>query len=177
MKYRTTAALLVVGTVIFTLLMYSALYSSKKGKYFYSQSALYIPDTALSRIDDSGYVNLVSKYKGKRWLLHVMSTWCPLCIDEIPVLYQAKNNIQLPIVLLAYKENNFDKLNNMLKKYPGIFVENLMDNDGLFVVDLGSSGVPRTLLINQYGQVEKVWDKRFTKENINEIIEMTDAIS
>ena len=46
----------------------------------------------------------------------------------------------------------------------------MRDDDGLFAIDLGSSGVPTTLVINSEGKVEKVWNQRFTDDNIQELI-------
>ncbi|HJN37379.1 MAG TPA: TlpA disulfide reductase family protein [Gammaproteobacteria bacterium] len=159
----------------FTVTMLISIHASKRTGSLQLQRSISLPTYDLPTIDGKLSLNLNHKYKGKKWVLHIMASWCPYCVDEISVLYHFRDSVRIPVVLLAYKENDFQKLHRLIKKYPGVFTDIMRDDDGLFAIDLGSSGVPTTLVINSEGKVEKVWNQRFTDDNIQELIEYAHA--
>ena len=153
-------------SLIIIFLLAGNLYTHKS-TLFKSSKGLSVPDVALININEKSPMNLKQEYLGQYWVLHLMSSWCGYCQNEIKLFDNIRSKSKLPMAVVSYKENNFEKFKLLSK---GRFDVMLKDDLGLFFIDLGATGVPRTYLVNDKGQIEKYWNDLNNANNLNELL-------
>ena len=103
-----------------------------------------------------------NKLKGKRILLHFWASWCPPCVDEIPLLYQRSKMTEFPkdtvILAVSLDEERVDAL----KLLPGFKDDSptfilAMDSTKRLAESYGSYQLPETFLIDQAGELKEKW--------------------
>tara|TARA_Y100000590_G_scaffold458920_1_gene614699 strand:+ start:2270 stop:2788 length:519 start_codon:yes stop_codon:yes gene_type:complete len=100
-------------------------------------------------------------------VINIWASWCIPCLQEHKYLMSLKNNIDIYLVGLNYK----DKEKNAKK----FILENgnpydiiLIDNNGIISIELGAFGVPETFII-QNKKIIKKYIGPLNKKNIAEI--------
>jgi len=91
----------------------------------------------------------------KFYLVNIWSSWCLPCRDEHSFLMELKNQKNLKIVGLNYKDN-YKKAETFLNELGSPYEIILSDKDGTIAIEWGAYGVPETFLI-----YEKKIIKRF----------------
>jgi DsbE subfamily thiol:disulfide oxidoreductase len=111
-----------------------------------------VPDFVLPRLD--GTVQKLSNYRGEVVMLNLWATWCPPCIEEMPLLnelavrYAGKG---LTIVGIAGDENA-DDVRSFVQETPLQF-DVLLDPHGAVGTEYGITGYPETFLIDRDGKL------------------------
>ncbi len=147
---------------IMPLLIFLALVAALAGSMFWKQDSTG-PDRLLGKTfqierllalppvtAENGQV--VQQAASKRVLVNVFASWCAPCVDEIPELEQLKQQ-GLPILGLAWKDEP-ERLQRWLEKFGNPYHAVRLLNDSSLVIELGMTGVPETLLLEN-GQV--IW--------------------
>lgn len=97
-------------------------------------------------------VELASLVRDKPALLVFWATWCPTCIEEIPVLNEwVEKYPELRILGINYQEPR-DRLRPFAEKR-GIRYPILLDLEGEVAQQYGLVGIPAVVLVAQGGQV------------------------
>ena len=105
--------------------------------------------------------------KEKFYLLNIWASWCAPCRDEHPILLKLKDQVNLEIIGLNYKDNIINA-KKFLKELNTPYRLILSDENGIIAIEWGAYGVPETFLI---------YNKRIIKRyvgplNLNSIIEI-----
>ena len=94
----------------------------------------------------------LQQYRGQMVVVNIFASWCLPCRIEAPALdYLAEF---LPVVGIAYKDKPTDT-QRFLQQYGNPFREILVDTDGRYSQQWGSTGVPETYLLNAQGEI--IW--------------------
>ena len=101
------------------------------------------------------------------YLLNIWSSWCGPCRYEHPILLKLKDEVNLEIIGLNYKDNIINA-KKFLKELNTPYRLILSDENGIIAIEWGAYGVPETFLI---------YNKRIIKRyvgplNLNSIIEI-----
>lgn len=98
-------------------------------------------------------VHTPESMKGRVWLLNVFASWCGACVTEHPRLLSLAKTGYVPVVGLAYKDNEADT-RKWLEEHGGdpyVFIA--VDRDGGVGIEYGVYGVPETYVIDQAGVI------------------------
>ena len=91
----------------------------------------------------------------KNYLLNIWSSWCVPCREEHRFLMRLKENRNIEIVGLNYKDKQknakkfLDELRNPYKQI-------LLDEDGTISIEWGAYGVPESFLIHNKKIIKKI---------------------
>ncbi len=111
------------------------------------------PDVPLTTLGEDGEGSL-SDYRGQIVVLNFWASWCPPCVEELPLLEGAQQGIEssgATVVGVNYKDIPEDAL-GFVDEY-GISYPSLRDPDGEYADEFGTSGIPETFVIDREGRV------------------------
>tara|TARA_Y100001970_G_C14193159_1_gene836561 strand:+ start:1164 stop:1682 length:519 start_codon:yes stop_codon:yes gene_type:complete len=109
--------------------------------------------------------------KKKFYLLNIWASWCMPCRDEHPMLMSLKENNNLEMIGLNYKDKN-KNAQNFIKNYGNPYSKILLDKDGTIAIEWGAYGVPETFLIFE----NQIIKKYIGPLNSNSILEINKFI-
>ena len=95
-------------------------------------------------------ISLPSSEKENFYLINIWSSWCVPCRDEHPFLVKLKNEHQIKIFGINYKDKTSNAL-DFLTKLGNPFYYVGVDSDGSKSIEIGGYGVPETYVINADG--------------------------
>jgi cytochrome c biogenesis protein CcmG/thiol:disulfide interchange protein DsbE len=111
------------------------------------------PVASLPVLGESGERSLAD-YKGKVVVLNFWASWCPPCIDEIPLLERTQRRIEArgaTVLGVNYKDIPEDALN--LTRRFGVTFPSIRDRDGEYAEDYATLGFPETFLVDRQGRI------------------------
>jgi cytochrome c biogenesis protein CcmG/thiol:disulfide interchange protein DsbE len=111
------------------------------------------PTASLPVLGRSGEQSLAD-YRGKVVVLNFWASWCPPCIDELPLLERTQRRIERRggIVLgVNYKDIPEDAL-KFTRRF-GLSYPSLRDRDGEYAEDYATLGFPETFLVDRRGRI------------------------
>ena len=120
------------------------------------QAAARMPSFALESVRDGEIIDSDS-FKGKVLLLTFFATWCPPCVEEVPVLVDLHKRLAdagFSVIGLSVDQGGQDVVARFVEKrdinYPVLQAEpkTTMDFGGVY-------GIPVAFLVNKSGNVEK----------------------
>jgi thiol-disulfide isomerase/thioredoxin len=120
------------------------------------QAATQMPSFALESVRD-GKIVQSDVFDGKVLLLTFFATWCPPCVEEIPVLVELQNELAdtgFSVVGLSVDQQGPSIVASFVEKrainYPVLMAESktTMDFGGVY-------GIPVAFLVNKSGNVVK----------------------
>jgi peroxiredoxin len=113
-----------------------------------------VPDFVLPRLD--GTVQKLSNYRGSPVLINLWATWCPPCIEEMPVLDRIVEDYgERGIVVLGLAgDDDPETVRTFLEKNPVDF-EVLLDVGGDVGTRYGITGYPETFLVDREGRLRE----------------------
>ena len=120
--------------------------------------------SALPVLGGSGSRSLAD-FKGKVVLVNVWASWCPPCVDELPLIEQAHKTLSKQggtVLGIDVKENSgaaLEAVDQFGLSYPV-----LRDRDGSFVRKWGQTGYPETYVLDRAGRVAAVRRLPVTKQ-------------
>jgi len=125
---------------------------------------------------NGGSVSL-SDYKGRPVLLAFWATWCPSCVEELPLLekFMAKNKDQITVLTLAVDGEKEKRIQRVVNKNQ-ITLPVLLDVKRKIACIYGVNFVPAAFLINREGQIvgkiigERDWTSPEAWPSIKEVL-------
>jgi cytochrome c biogenesis protein CcmG/thiol:disulfide interchange protein DsbE len=106
--------------------------------------------------EDAGSVGTesVADYRGQWVLLNIWASWCGPCEDESPdlVAFQKRHGGRDFTILGIQTQDGTDDGLGFVDEF-GLNYPSLRDGSGDYADDLGSTGVPETLLLDPEGDV------------------------
>jgi thiol-disulfide isomerase/thioredoxin len=112
------------------------------------------PLPAIAMVDQNGKALSLGDWRGRTVLLNLWATWCAPCLKEMPALDRLKAALAgeaFDVVALNIDKGT-EKPKAFLEKAGIRSLAFLHDQSGKVFVDLGSSGMPTTLLIDAKGR-------------------------
>jgi len=83
-------------------------------------------------------------------LLNVWASWCEACLTEVPMLLQIKQDSQVYLVGLDYKDKP-SQARQYLQRYGNPYAVIGSDQAGTVAINWGVYGTPETFVIDQQG--------------------------
>ncbi len=99
----------------------------------------------------------ISDYRGQVIVLNVWASWCPICVDELPILQKTHEKIKRHgglVLGVATTDKKSDALSSL--KQIGASYPSLIDDNGKYSRHLRTHGLPNTYLIDRQGRVAAV---------------------
>ena len=87
--------------------------------------------------------------------MNIWSSWCIPCRDEHRFLMELKNEKNLEIIGLNYKDK-ITNAQNFLVELKNPYTTVISDFDGLIAIEWGAYGVPETFLISNKKIIKKI---------------------
>lgn len=153
MKNKFSILLIVFFTFIF-IIFYKGLNNSN----IYVPSTQVekdVPDLKVKLLRSQNKIELKSLLEGNEfYLINIWSSWCGPCREEHPILMNLKNQKNINIIGLNYKDNKANA-EKFLRELGNPYYEILEDNNGSKSIELGAYGVPESFLIHQNKIIRK----------------------
>jgi|SRR5210317_99679 cytochrome c biogenesis protein CcmG/thiol:disulfide interchange protein DsbE len=153
MKNKFSILLIVFFTFIF-IIFYKGLNNSN----IYVPSTQVekdVPDLKVKLLRSQNEIELKSLFEGNEfYLINIWSSWCGPCREEHPILMNLKNQKNINIIGLNYKDNKANA-EKFLRELGNPYYEILEDNNGSKSIELGAYGVPESFLIHQNKIIRK----------------------
>jgi cytochrome c biogenesis protein CcmG/thiol:disulfide interchange protein DsbE len=89
---------------------------------------------------------------GSVWVLNVWASWCPPCLEELPVVDALASSGIAPVIGLNYKDAREDAL-PWLRRNGNPYKLSAYDVEGRIGIDYGVYGVPETYVIDSTGVI------------------------
>ena len=133
------------------------------------------PSTSLPVLGGSGDRSLAD-YRGRVVVLNFWASWCPPCIDELPLLERTQRQIERrggTVLGVNYQDLPEDAL--ALERRAGISYPSVRDRDGEYAEDFDTVGFPETFLIDRAGRIAAVRrgpvDRRWLARTLPPVLE------
>lgn len=111
------------------------------------------PESSLPVLGGEGRGSL-REYRGQVVVLNFWASWCPPCVDELPLLERTQRRIeQRRATVLGV---NYQDLPEDASKFVdrfGLTFPNLRDRDGEYADDYSILGFPETFIIDRRGRI------------------------
>lgn len=122
-----------------------------------------LPNIELPCLGDGPPVNL-STLRGMPLVVNVWASWCPPCIEEMPILAQAARELEgvVSFIGIDYQDDparGLELLTDMGVDFPSVF-----DPDALVRAPLRIPGPPVTYFVTPEGVIAGRWDGSITSE-------------
>ena len=163
--------IILISLTIFTILVFflalniDKRYSTEKivGKNLENFEIKFLLNNDVFRKD-----NLTSE---KYYLFNIWASWCLPCKKEHPFLMSLKNENNLKLIGINFKDK---KLNakNFLEKLGNPYEISLSDKDGTNSVLFGVYGVPESILINKEHIIVKKFIGPLNSQDYNDILKL-----
>jgi cytochrome c biogenesis protein CcmG/thiol:disulfide interchange protein DsbE len=113
-------------------------------------------DAPLPRLGAEGTAS-IADFKGKVVLVNLWASWCPPCVDELPLIQKTHEMLSKrggTVLGIDVKENSQAAL-AAVDRF-GLTFPNLRDRDGSFVRKWGQTGYPENFVIDRSGKIAAV---------------------
>jgi len=139
--------------------------------------------TAVEIVDTSQLVNLIEEARGQEIVVvNFWATWCPPCIEEMPVfvsLYQtaATKSVKLISVSVDHPDTVADRVKPFLKAHAipfNVYVLRDRSSEALAkALDINDWGgaLPTTLLFGKDGRLAKSWSEGITASDLTNTLD------
>lgn len=102
---------------------------------------------------------------GKAFAINIFASWCAPCRVEAPVIDQlGKSGVKLIGINLRDDPKAAEKF---LNDFGNPFSAIIKDQDGRFLITLGATGIPETILVDQNGVMRYRFAGPVTQEALN----------
>ena len=111
------------------------------------------PNSALPVLGGAGELSLAD-YKGKVVVLNFWASWCPPCIDELPMLERTQRRIEdrgATVLGVNYKDIPEDAL-ELARRFELTF-PSIRDRDGEYAEAYATLGFPETFVVDRQGRI------------------------
>ena len=164
--------------VIFFLSIFFIFYKGLKNSNIYTPEVSVekkIPSFSAKLFDTNNEISSDEIFKSEKfYLMNIWASWCVPCRDEHPFLMKIKNNKNIKIIGLNYKDND-KNAKNFLNELDNPYNLILSDKDGTIAIEWGAYGVPETYLIHKKKIIKKIIGP-LNEESILEIKRLFDEV-
>jgi cytochrome c biogenesis protein CcmG/thiol:disulfide interchange protein DsbE len=111
------------------------------------------PNKVLPTLGAPGEQSLAD-YRGKVVVLNFWASWCPPCIEDLPLLQRTQRRIERRggVVLgVNYKDIPEDAL-GMAERF-GLTYPTVRDRDGEYAEEYATAGIPETFVVDRKGRI------------------------
>jgi len=143
--------LIIILTGLLSLLWYELFYF-KQGEQPSTLVNQSVPPFSLIDLMNAPQVFDEKNLKGRVSLLNVWATWCDACKLEHEMLMKIKNEYQIPIYGINYKDDPQAVL-IWLSTMGNPYTKLGLDQDGKTAIDFGIYGTPETFIVNAEGKI------------------------
>ena len=139
------------------------------------QTGALAPDFVLPRLD--GSVQKLSNHRGKVVVINLWATWCPPCLEEMPVLdeivrrYSARG-----VVVLGLASDDDRTAIERFVRAKSPRMEILLDPSGAVGTQYGITGYPETFLVDREGRLRRKFIGPLPEVDGKPAAEVTDEI-
>ena len=154
MKNKTT---IIVSTTIFLIiflfffkgLQNTNVYTPEVNKFFF-------PSFEAKIFESKNKINSNEIFdKKKFYLFNIWASWCGPCRTEHSLLMNLKNQKNIEVIGLNYKDDN-KKAKIFLEELGNPYETILSDEDGTIAIEWGAYGVPESFLIYENKIIKKI---------------------
>jgi cytochrome c biogenesis protein CcmG/thiol:disulfide interchange protein DsbE len=126
------------------------------------------PVSALPRLGAEGTGSL-AEHRGKVVVLNVWASWCPPCVDELPLLQRTHERIQDRggLVLGVDVQDASESALEFVDRF-GLTYTSLRDRDRAYVRELGVNAYPETFVLDRRGRIAAIARGPVTEEWLDE---------
>jgi cytochrome c biogenesis protein CcmG/thiol:disulfide interchange protein DsbE len=155
MKIKILPIFFTVIFIIFFLILYKGLqnpniYSPK------TDIKKNIPTFKAKLFDTDNQINSEEIFENEGfYLINIWASWCLPCRDEHPILISLKDQKNLKIIGLNYKDKN-ENAKKFLKEFDNPYDIIFVDQKGTIAIEWGAYGVPETFLIYDKKIIKKI---------------------
>jgi len=154
-----------ISLIIIFFIIFFIFYKSLQKSNIYmpkNYSEKNIPSFKATIFDTDNEINSVDFFENEKYyLVNIWASWCVPCRDEHSFLMGLKNQKNLNIIGLNYKDVD-ENAKKFLQELGNPYDINLLDNNGLVAIEWGAYGVPETFVI---------YDKKIIKRIIGPLNE------
>jgi cytochrome c biogenesis protein CcmG, thiol:disulfide interchange protein DsbE len=111
------------------------------------------PATSLPVLGRPGERSLAD-FRGRVVVLNFWASWCPPCIDELPLLERTQRRIENrggTVLGVNYKDIPEDAL-QLVRRF-GLSYPSIRDRDGEYAEDYATLGFPETFVVDRRGRI------------------------
>ena len=111
------------------------------------------PNSSLPVLGGAGKLSLAD-YRGKVVVLNFWASWCPPCIDELPMLERTQRRIEdrgATVLGVNYKDIPEDAL-ELARRFDLTF-PSVRDRDGEYAEEYATLGFPETFVVDRQGRI------------------------
>ena len=112
----------------------------------------------------------------KLTIINIWASWCKPCREEHKYLMKLKNQKNINLIGINYKDNTKNS-KNFINKFGNPFSKILVDTNGMISINIGAYAVPETYIINSNKKILKKYIGPLTENNIEEIIRIVNEIN
>ena len=122
-----------------------------------------LPNVELPCLGDGPPVNL-STLRGIPLVVNVWASWCPPCIEEMPILAQAARELEGTVQFIGIDYQDDPARGLELLTAVGVEFPSVIDSDASVRAPLAIPGPPVTYFVNPDGVIAGRWDGSITSE-------------
>ena len=122
-----------------------------------------LPNVELPCLGDGPPVNL-STLRGIPLVVNVWASWCPPCIEEMPILAQAARELEGTVQFIGIDYQDDPARGLELLTVMGVEFPSVIDSDASVRAPLAIPGPPVTYFVNPDGVIAGRWDGSITSE-------------
>ena len=163
--------LLLFSIIFIFIIIFIVFYKGLKDTNIYTPESKInhdVPSSVVELFDTKKNVNTTEIFQpDKLYLLNIWSSWCVPCRKEHPILMELKNNNELKVIGMNYKDKK-KNAKDFLKELGNPYEKIIFDSKGTNAIEWGAYGVPESFLINN-NKIIKKYIGPLNKVSIEEI--------
>lgn len=128
-----------------------------------------LPEFALPAFGGDGTVR-AEDYRGRPLVVNFWATWCAPCVEEMPALQAAADELGPEVAFLGVNTNDDHDQAVRLAERLGVSYDLARDDEGAFAEEAGLFGMPTTLFVDASGTVRYRQTGGLTKEEITRLV-------
>lgn len=128
-----------------------------------------LPDAELARLGEPGTLRM-SSLRGKPSVVNFWATWCPFCVEEMPVFERVHQEFAQDVRFVGINLEDRDELALKLANGTGVTYELLKDPDGDYFDAVRGRGMPTTLFVDADGSVAHHQVGPITAQQLRKVI-------
>ena len=139
-----------ISIIFIFIIIFIIFYKGLRGTNIYipeSNNNIEIPVFSAKLFYSNKTINSLDIFElNKFYLLNIWSSWCIPCRQEHPILNELKNNENIKIIGINYKDSKINA-ENFLDELGNPYEKIIFDKDGTLAIEWGAFGVPESFLI------------------------------
>ena len=113
----------------------------------------------------------LADWQGRILVVNFWATWCPPCVNEMPLLQEVYNNRKgegIEVIGINYNED-YERVKKFISE-KGVVFTILIDSDLKVSMDYGVIGLPVTFFIDREGRIKEKFKGELNKKLIEDIL-------